>query len=102
MKGDDAETDNGQVWFIDDIPEGKQYDYAIVIKFTNPLGAGVSQIKYQASGAEVLDKTDKDGVTYYILAVNEKSTGFKVWWSAAESGNEYQQPLEVKIDWQAN
>ena len=101
MKGD-SQDDAGKVWFIDDIPSGKKYEHAIVIKFTNPLGAGESQIKYQASDAEVLDKTDKDGVTYYILAVNEKSTGFKVWWSAAESGDEYQQPLEVKIDWQAN
>ena len=102
MKGDEGE--NGSAWFVDGVPSNKKYDYAIVMKFTNPLGAGKAQVKFTASTPEggVVDVTDENGVTYYILAVNEKSQGFKVQWSGSESGENFQQPLEVKIDWQAN
>ena len=101
MKGDEGE--NGSAWFVDNVPGGKKYDYAIVMKFTNPLGAGKAQVKFTASTPEngVVDVTDANGVTYYILAVNEKSQGFEVQWSGSESGENFQQPLEVKIDWQA-
>ena len=102
MKGDEGES--GSAWFVDNVPSGKTYDYAIVMKFTNPLGASKTNVKFEASVPTdgVVDTTDENGVTYYILAVNENSKSFKVYWSAANGGSEYQQPLEVKIDWQAN
>ena len=102
MKGDKGES--GSAWFVDNVPNGKTYDHAIVMKFTNPLGASKTNVKFEASvpTGGVVDTTDENGVTYYILAVNENSKSFKVYWSAADSDSEYQQPLEVKIDWQAN
>jgi len=102
MKGDEGES--GSAWFVDNVPSGKTYDHAIVMKFTNPLGASKTNVKFEASvpTGGVVDTTDENGVTYYILAVNENSKSFKVYWSAANNNSEYQQPLEVKIDWQAN
>jgi len=102
MKGNEGES--GSAWFVDNVPSGKTYDHAIVMKFTNPLGASKTNVKFEASvpTGGVVDTTDENGVTYYILAVNENSKSFKVYWSAANNNSEYQQPLEVKIDWQAN